>query len=190
MDTAPAMPSNGGEKHIQIIDASGSPESEDIEELQEERVMQPPQPMDFPERNGEPIEPFTVKRSFENLDGRCLDLIAAYTGGRLPEFVCTNKKVFDTFLTYQIQINDEVSKAIISEMSPPPKLKQAGVFSLRDELYEEFQANMESDYDQLLDLLSSYKLKPKDIVVLKLFLSFMKLNYSDKHEKLFMRQTQ
>lgn len=35
MDTAPAMSANqiNGEEHIQIIDDSGSPESEDIEEL-------------------------------------------------------------------------------------------------------------------------------------------------------------
>ena len=88
--------------------------------------------MNFPNRSEGLIEPFVVKRTFENLDGRCLDMVAAYTGGRLPEFVFANKKIFDTFLTYQIQINDEVSKAIMSEVSTPSpaKLKTSGAFSL------------------------------------------------------------
>ena len=103
MDTAPGLGNQANDaEHIQIIDDSHEPESEELEELREERVLKPPQPMNFPNRSEGLIEPFVVKRTFENLDGRCLDMVAAYTGGRLPGFVFANKKIFDTFLTYQI----------------------------------------------------------------------------------------
>ena len=36
---------------------------------------------------------------------------------------------------------------------------------------------------------SRYDLKPKDIVVLKLYFAFMGRRFSDKHNNLFMRQT-
>lgn len=40
-----------------------------------------------------------------------------------------------------------------------------------------------------MEILSNYSLKQKDIVILKLYFSFMGRKYSGRHDNLFMRQT-
>ena len=118
-----------------------------------------------------------------------MDLIAAFDGARLPNFIFTNKLVFDNFLSYQIQINDEVSKAIQSEGSPP-KLRSSDVFEVSEEVQESLFESIPRDFSRLIDSLKTYQINKKDIITLKLYLTFMELKFSEKHDHLFMRQTQ
>jgi len=45
---------------------------------------------------------------FVEFDGLTLDLITSFIGERLPVFIYVNKRVFDQFLDYQIQVNSQV----------------------------------------------------------------------------------
>lgn len=63
------------------------------------------------------------------------------------------------------------------------------VFSLSDACHERLLEAINDDIEKLMEILSSYSLKQKDIVILKLFFSFMGKKYSGKHDNLFMRQT-
>jgi len=113
---------------------------------------------------------------FDDLDGRSLDLIAAYSGERLPKFVLVNKRVCKEFLSYQILINGEVLGALSGQLREQKKLPISPSkkrFIVSEDLHDSFLSTVEADYDELIKLLSDYKLKPKDIVVLKLYLSFM-----------------
>lgn len=62
-------------------------------------------------------------------------------------------------------------------------------FSLTDNCHEKFCEAINTDIDQLMEVLSQYNLKQKDIVILKLYFSFMGRKYSGRHDNLFMRQT-
>ncbi len=93
--------------------------------------------MDLPERNdskGSLIEPFQSpkarrRRLFNEFDGGCLDLIAGFIGERLPPFVFVNKRTFDTFFSYQNEVN-EISKGLQQSNHSSPKLKQSDVFEI------------------------------------------------------------
>lgn len=129
---------------------------------------------------------------FDELDGRSLDLIAAYSGERLPKFVLLNKKVCNEFLSYQILINGEVLTALNGQLRDSKKMPVSPSkkrFIVNEDLHDSFLSSVEGDYDELIALLQGYKLKQKDIVVLKLYLSFMEIKFSERHEHLFMRQT-
>lgn len=115
-----------------------------------------------------------------------------------------------TFLDFQLEINDEVLNALaervnqsqaysLSSLSQvdPGKTKDAmkklkakkTIFSLSDTCHEKFCEAIQLDIVKLMEILSNYSLKQKDIVILKLYFSFMGRKYSSKHDNLFMRQT-
>lgn len=67
--------------------------------------------------------------------------------------------------------------------------KKKSIFSLTDSCHEKFCEAMQTDIPQLMETLSNYALKKKDIVIMKLYFSFMGRKYSGRHDNLFMRQT-
>lgn len=149
------------------------------------------------------------RASLDALDGMCLDLISAFVGDRFPTFIFVNKKVCSTFLEFQLEINDEVLNALservhqsasyslhsISQTDQSPKetlqkLKsKSSIFSLTDSCHEKFLESIQTDIPQLMEILSNYALKKKDIVIMKLYFTFMGRKYSGRHDNLFMRQT-
>lgn len=151
-----------------------------------------------------------VKAKFDTLDGMWYDLISAFVGDKYPTFIFVNKQVCSTFLDFQLEINDEVLNALaervnqsqaysLSSLSQvdPGKTKDAmkklkakkTIFSLSDTWHEKFCEAIQLDIVKLMEILSNYSLKQKDIVILKLYFSFMGRKYSGKHDNLFMRQT-
>ncbi len=69
--------------------------------------------MSPPERVSSPTSTRCTRKSqkmskFVEFDGLTLDLITSFIGERLPVFIYVNKRVFDQFLDYQIQVNSQV----------------------------------------------------------------------------------
>lgn len=54
----------------------------------------------------------TMKPRFDGLDGMCYDLISAFVGDRFPTFIFANKQICNTFVDFQLEINDEVLAAL------------------------------------------------------------------------------
>ena len=150
------------------------------------------------------------KPKFENLDGMWYDLISAFIGDKFPKFIFANKQIWNTYLEFQLEINEEVLNALndrinqsqaysLSSLSQADtrntndainKLKtKKTIFSITDSSHEKFIESIQHDTIKLMEILSNYSLKPKDIVVMKLYFSFMGRKYSEKHDNLFMRQT-
>ena len=96
------------------------------------------------------------KFTLSHLDGWCLDIIAAYTGERLPSFILGSKKICNEFLSYQIHINTEVldsfkeGKDIIEHKL---KILKSGLFQIHESVNQEFIETIENDYDPLVNLL-------------------------------------
>ena len=67
--------------------------------------------------------------------------------------------------------------------------KKNNIFSLTDSCHEKFLETIQNDIPQLMEILSNYALKKKDIVIMKLYFTFMGRKYSGRHDNLFMRQT-
>lgn len=67
--------------------------------------------------------------------------------------------------------------------------KKKSVFSLSDACHEKFLETIQTDITPLMETLSNYQLKKKDIVIMKIYFSFMAREYSGRHDNLFMRQT-
>jgi hypothetical protein len=99
------------------------------------------------------------KPSFDNLDGMCYDLISAFVGDRFPQFIFANKKICNTFLDFQLEINDEVLSALndridqsttysvqslsyAENMNPSETMnklkKKKAIFSLSDNCHDKF----------------------------------------------------
>lgn len=149
-----------------------------------------------PERVASPVSSISSKGRFKwrlglgSLDGRCLDIIAAYTGERLPGFIFSNWVICNEFLSYQIHINTEVLDSFWEGKEHiEHKLKnlKSGLFIIHESISAEFAETVETDYSQLVFLLEQYKLNEKDLLTLKLFLNFMEIKFSEKHDHLFMR---
>mmetsp|Transcript_16518 Transcript_16518/g.16205 ORF Transcript_16518/g.16205 Transcript_16518/m.16205 type:complete len:161 (-) Transcript_16518:100-582(-) len=67
--------------------------------------------------------------------------------------------------------------------------KKKTIFSLTDACHERFCESIQTDIGPLMETLSNYALKKKDIVIMKMYFSFMAKKYSSRHDNLFMRQT-
>jgi hypothetical protein len=99
------------------------------------------------------------KPTFDNLDGMCYDLISAFVGDRFPRFIFANKKICNTFLDFQLEINDEVLSALndrinqsttysvqslsyAENMNPSETMnklkKKKAIFSLSDNCHDKF----------------------------------------------------
>lgn len=185
------------QNHIQIIDASQSDGSIN-ESLPEERILKPPKQTPPPERVSSPSSSISSKKtkirakrkSLADLDGRCFDIIAAYTGERLPSFIFGSRKICNEFLEYQIQINTEVLEAFIDGkdiIEHKIKSLKSGLFQIHESLNEEFIETIQHDYNSLVNILEQYQLNEKDLIVLKLFMNFLEVKFSEKHDHLFMR---
>ena len=152
----------------------------------------------------------TMKAKFDSLDGMWYDLISAFVGDKYPTFIFVNKQICHTFLDFQLEINDEVLNALADRVNQSQvyslsslsqvdtgntkdaikKIKaKKTIFSLSDSWHEKFWEAIQQDILKLMEILSNYSLKAKDIVILKLYFSFMGRKYSGKHDNLFMRQT-
>lgn len=159
----------------------------------------------IPSITGEAIKP-----KFDCLDGMCYDLISAFVGDKFPTFIFTNKQVCNTFLDFQLEINEEVLNALkdradqsisyslqsLSHMetaNPKDTMKKlkskTAIFSLSDSCHEKFCEAIQQDIPKLMEILSNYALKKKDIVIMKLYFSFMGRKFTGRHDNLFMRQT-
>lgn len=152
----------------------------------------------------------SVKPRFDSLDGMCYDLIASFVGDKYPNFIFVNKRICNTFLNFQLEINDEVlgvlndrinhsttysiqSLSQAENMDPTETMKKLkkkkAIFSLTDNCHDKFLEAIQKDVPKLMEILSNYSLKNKDIVIMKLYFSFMGRKYSGRHDNLFMRQT-
>jgi len=130
--------------------------------------------------------------NLESLDGRCLDLIAAFVGEKFPAFIFASKEICNSFLDYQIIINTEVQESLEQrklEIEACSKSKKESVFTPSEHLHEKFCEQMPDDFAKLMNLCKNYKLQNKDITVLKLYFTFLGEKYNEKNDKLFMRQT-
>lgn len=67
--------------------------------------------------------------------------------------------------------------------------KKKSIFRLSEACHEKFRESIQSDMGPLMETLSNYQLNKKDIVIMKLYFSFMAKKYSNRHDNLFMRQT-
>jgi len=151
-----------------------------------------------------------ARPKFDCLDGMCYDLISAFVGDKFPTFIFINKKVWNIFLDFQLEINDEVLDVLNERMnqsntyslhslqqmedaSPKDTMKKvskkSNTFSLSDSCHEKFCEAIQQDISKLMEILSNYSLRNKDIVIMKLYFTFMGRKYSGRHDNLFMRQT-
>lgn len=131
-------------------------------------------------------------------------------GDKYPNFIFVNKRICNTFLNFQLEINDEVlgvlndrvnhsttysiqSLSQAENMDPTETMKKLkkkkAIFSLTYNCHDKFLEAIQKDVPKLMEILSNYSLKNKDIVIMKLYFSFMGRKYSGRHDNLFMRQT-
>lgn len=117
-------------------------------------------------------------------------MIAAFVGGKLPSFIFVNKRILNSFAGYQIEVNGHVLQTLKERVTEIENLniKGEGTFTISDEVYENYNNSIPSDIDKLIKLCKDKALKPKDIIVLKLYFTFMGKDYTqNKHTNSFMR---
>ena len=117
-----------------------------------------------------------------------LTLIAEYLGAAAPVFMWASKRTFALYVGQALEQFDTHILAFQSELQGLYKVHE-GRFKISPELRADFKDALAENSAELMNCCSGYDLKPKDIVVLKLYFAFMGRRFSDKHNNLFMRQT-